>query len=239
MSDLRRFFVAPGTLSAAVATIDGPEAHHALHVLRVKPEEHLSLCDGQGNEAEGTVESVTRKDLTVAIESRREHAPPPFELVLLQAWIHRDKALEDLIRRGTEIGIRRFVFFEAARSERKPKPSDKWQRWAIDACKQCGRPWLPEFVCATRLGDALEYAKGALCLLSLNDDPKPLSKVLNGGDATLLVGPEGDFTPDEEAMAKAAGATPISLGSTVYRAEVAALLAAALVQYEQGGLGER
>jgi len=239
MSDLRRLFVDPGALSRDVVTIDGPEAHHALHVLRMKPGDRVSLFDGLGHEATGIVASSTRKDLTVTIEERHEHAPPAFELVLLQAWIHRDKALEDLIRRGTELGIRRFVFFEAARSERKPKPSDKWPRWAIDACKQCGRVWLPEFICASRLEDALEHAKGALCLLSLNERPTPLREALGGGDTTLLIGPEGDFTPEEEAAAKAAGAVPISLGSTVYRAEVAALLAATLVQYEQGGLGER
>lgn len=239
MSDQRRLFVEPGELAGDDVVISGPEAHHALKVLRMQPGDKVTLLDGHGVEAEGAVGMTTRRDLVVAIESRREHPAPPFEIVLLQAWIHRDKALEELIRRGAEVGIRRFVFFAAERSERTPKLSDKWPRWAIDACKQCGRPWLPEFACVPKLADALAHAKGALCLLSLHAEPKPLSSVLTGGDATLLVGPEGDFTPAEEAAAAQAGATPISLGSTIYRAEAAAVLAAALVQYEQGGLGPR
>ena len=240
MGDLRRLFVEPGELSDDSVVVDGAEAHHALNVLRMKPGERVLLFDGAGLEAHGTVGMTTRKNLVIEIEECHPVAPLPYELILLQAWIHRDKALEDLIRRGTEIGINRFVFFAAQRSERQPKPSDKWQRWAIDACKQCGRAWLPEFVCTKRLDDALAHAKGSLCLLTLSEaSPKPFSAALQGGDATLLVGPEGDFTPEEEAMARQAGAIPVSLGGTVYRAEVAAVLAAALVHYEQGEMGPR
>lgn len=238
MSDVRRFFVEPGSLTGDFAHLEGPEAHHALHVLRVKPGEPLTLFDGQGSEADGRVEAVTRHEVRVQIEARREALPSAYTVTLLQASLHRDKAVEDLIRRGSEIGIRRFVFFGAERSERRPKPSDKWVRWAIDACKQCGRLWLPEFVCTATLTEALDHGSGAHCLLSLHHaEPIPLRRAMGEGDVTVIVGPEGDFTRAEEDACIAAGALPVSLGATVYRAEIAAVLAAALVHYERGSLG--
>jgi 16S rRNA (uracil1498-N3)-methyltransferase len=66
--------------------------------------------------------------------------------------------------------------------------------------------------------------------------PVPLARACTGGDAVMLIGPEGDFTPAEVDAAVALGAHPVSLGATTFRAEFAAIVAATLVRYHQGGL---
>ena len=67
--------------------------------------------------------------------------------------------------------------------------------------------------------------------------PVPLAQAVSGTDVTLLVGPEGDFTEGELGAAMEVGAHCISLGARTFRAEVAAVLGAALIAYELGGLG--
>jgi 16S rRNA (uracil1498-N3)-methyltransferase len=129
------------------------------------------------------------------------------------------------------------VFFPAERSEHPPRISEKWRRWAIESCKQCGRLWLPEFSLAPGLEAALAGTWSALLIATADEAPVPLRSAVQGDCVALIVGPEGDFTPAERSLALACQAHPISLGAATFRAEVAATLAAALIRYEFGALG--
>ena len=118
-----------------------------------------------------------------------------------------------------------------------PKTGPKWERHAIETCKQCGRLWLPKFDILPDLDALLADTAGDTLIATATCDPIPLAEALTGGPITVLVGPEGDFTNDEVAQAMEKGAHPISLGATTFRSEEAATLAAALIRYELGGLG--
>ena len=131
MAHLHRFFVEPDAVQGDSATLDGAEAHHALHVVRVQHGDTLALFDGVGRELQGRVTATTRHDVTVEVEEERNIQPELRTLTLLQAALHRDKSIEELIRRCTEIGVGRFVFYPSERSEHPPKLSDKWRRWEI------------------------------------------------------------------------------------------------------------
>lgn len=156
---------------------------------------------------------------------------------MAQAWLNREKSLEDLIRRGTEIGIARFHFFQAEHSERPPRRQAKWERLAIESCKQCGRLWLPEFDVSKCLATVLDDVE-ALRLITMKDgQATPLRELLAGAkNVTLIVGPEGDFSEKELDFAAEKGALPLSLGPVTFRSEVAATLAGSLVLYELGEL---
>lgn len=219
--------------------LTGDDAHHAARVLRIQPGEAVALFDGAGRAWSSTVLSAGRSDVLVQVSEETVQGPPVPRLVLALAWLHRDKVIEDLVRRATELGVAEVVFFRAARSQKAPKYSDKWQRIAIECCKQSGQLWLPVFTIQDSLAAVLASLEGDLLLATLDAAPQPLGTALRAGAVTLLVGPEGDFTAEETAAALAGGAIPISLGATVFRAETAAEIALALIRYECGGLGPR
>lgn len=215
------------------------EAHHALHVARVGKGDRVVLFDGCGRELEGEVKSATRREVFVEIKEVRQAPAPRRRVTLAQAVLNREKNMESLIQHGTELGVVGFVFFRAGHSERLPRSTDKWRRTAIETCKQCGRSWLPTFEVVESLEVVLDRAKGPVLIATKDAAPVALSDVLDGDDACVVVGPEGDFTDAELRMALDRGAKPIFLGPLTYRSEVAAGLAAALILYELGELGPR
>ena len=117
--------------------------------------------------------------------------------------------------------------------------SDKWRRNALEACKQCGQDTLP------RIADPLPFDRWLADLTaspdlriiaSLAPGALPLRETLHRHPgttaATLLVGPEGDFTPEEVAAAINAGFLPVSLGSIILRVETATLFCLSALRFE-------
>ncbi len=237
MPHLHRFFIPPETLSQSVLRLEGPEAHHALRVVRVREGGQVVLFDGQGRTLHGQVQSCAKQSLSIAIEREEQHPAPAPALALAQAWLHRDKAIDYLVRHGTELGVSAFHFFPAEHSERTPRHNPKWRRAAIETCKQSGHAWLPEFHCHDSMAGALEAAPGRILVAALDTTPQPMAGAVGEGPATLFTGPEGDFTQEEIEILLARKAHPISLGQATFRAEAAAIHAAVLIRYHQGRLG--
>ncbi len=239
MPHIHRFYVPSGSPTESEVVLRDEEAHHALHVVRIRVGDTAEVFDGCGRSWTGAVVAKTQREVTIALTSVRTAPRPPIRLTLLQAWLHRDKPIEDLIRRCTELGVTRFVFFPAVHSERLPKTTDKWQRLAVESCKQCGRLWLPEFSVAATLDEALSQAEGSLLIATKSGPPVSLADQDLRPAASLLTGPEGDFTGDEVERALVCGAVPISLGENTLRSELAAIVGCTLIRYEQGELGPR
>lgn len=239
MPHLFRFFVGRDAPDSGAFQLPEEAAHHAVRVARLRPGDALVLFDGTGRILEARLERTDKRAAWVRIEGARHLPPPEPRLLLLQAWLHRDKPIEELIRRGTEAGVHAFHFFRAERSEKAPRVEDKWNRLAVETCKQCGRPWLPGFAAHDSLERALDATDGALWIASMDDSPTPLTALPRHGAIRLLVGPEGGFTENERALAMARGAVAASLGGTVFRAESAAANFALLCAYELGRMGPR
>jgi len=239
LAHVYRFYIDPAKSAESPITLDGAEAHHALHVVRVHPGDEVTCFDGAGTEIKGRVISTDRSSLIIDPEEVIHASKPDIQLTLAQAWLHRDKAVEELVKRATELGVTAFTFFQGDHSERPPKPSDKWTRWAIDSCKQCGRSWLPTFTIVNDLAAALDDATGSAIIATQHRTPVPVHKAVSAETTTLIVGPEGDFSNEELTLADARGARSVSLGEATYRSEVAATLLAAIVLYEKGGMGPR
>lgn len=239
MPHLHRFYITPETPSEAAMTLPPEEAHHALRVARVREGEAVALIDGRGRELRGAVCETTRRGVTVAVEEERFHEAPAVQLTLLQAWLARDKTLDGVVRRGTELGAATFCFFQAARSGQPPRIPERWRRIALETCKQCGRFWMPEFETAPGLAQALAAASKPLLAATMDRPAAPLRHVLAArpNAVSVAIGPEGDFTPEELDMLDQHGAAPITLGPATFRSEAAAPLAAALILYELGQLG--
>lgn len=228
-------------MTGAEIVLDGEEAHHALHVVRLRAGDRVAIFDGCGGEVVGIASEIRRHEVSVTIEERREHPRPRTRVVLIQAYLNREKNIETLVRRGTELGVAGFRFFPGAHSERTVRMAGKWRRAAIETCKQCGRFWLPDFETPESLDAALEGPLDVLLLADKETGAVPLRQALAVGPAScgIVLGPEGGLTSEEAAAVRARGALSISLGDATYRSEEAAALAAALVLYELGQLGPR
>lgn len=238
MSHLHRFYIGQETPPLGeTALLTGPEAHHALHVARLRAGDDVELFDGVGREWDAQVLETSRHDVCVAMRGAREVPRPAGMLTLFQAWLHREKAVEELVRHGTEIGISRFVFYPSHHSERAPRVRDKWRRTAIEACKQCRRAWLPAFETVDSLEEALGQAGGTLLVATCELPCVPISTAITSEDVSLFVGPEGDFTEQELGAFVAREAKALSLGEVTYRSEVAAVLASAIILHRFGQLG--
>ena len=230
MQHAHRFYVSPESLQKAVADLPLDEAHHARHVLRLRAGERVELFDGTGNVATGTLLAVNNQGVHVDVESRQTVAPPAKNLVLVQAALNREKNLETVLQRATELGVAEVRVFRGEHSERAPRARDKWRRLAIESCKQCGRAFLPSFSAHPGLEAAIAGLNGALVVAALDRSPVPVREAVSGAvAAAVIVGPEGDLSTSEVDRAIAAGAKPVSLGPYVLRSEVAATVACVLV----------
>ncbi len=239
MAHLHRFLVPADTARTGEVALPEEEAHHAARVVRVRTGDAVALFDGQGGEWKGQVASVDRTRVSVAVSAFAQTAPAAFRVHLVVGMPQRPAAVEQIIVQGTALGVQAFTFFTAERSGKPATQSEKWVRWAIESCKQCGRSRVPEVQAAGALAEA--WPEGGPVLLARQGEPHvPLSTAHAGANAVnLLVGPEGDFTPAEYAWADERGAVAISLGAHTLRTEVAAITAAALALYEGGALGPR
>lgn len=237
MPHVHRFYIDKTPGEADPIDLSGQEAHHALHVVRLKVGDGVEVFDGLGREWDCRVVETTRHGVRLEAVDCRQAVRGAARLTLYQAALHRDKAVEELVRHGTELGVAGFVFFPAHHSERGPRAGGKWRRTAIEACKQCSRAWLPEFDTAESLEDALARASGTLLVATRELPAVAVAHAVSSPEISLFVGPEGDFTEEELGAFVARGASAVSLGAATYRSEVAAVLASALVLYELGELG--
>ena len=203
------------------------EAAHALRVLRLTAGSGLEITDGCGNLYVTEVASVMGKHCYV--QSVEPVAKPKnwngsFHLAI--APTKNMDRIEWLAEKATEIGLDAITFLNCRFSERKVVKTDRVERIVVSAMKQSLKYCKPvvgemtafkEFVMAER--------PGAKFIAHCYDSERVLLKdVLPvGEDVTLLVGPEGDFSPEEVEMAVKAGFRPVSLGSSRLRTETAGL----------------
>ena len=238
---MARFFLSPDAWGERAA-LTGDEAKHAAQVMRVRRGDCLTVFDGEGRSAAAEVTDVLKLEIRLSLGEvvRRPALRPAIHLV--QA-VPKGKTMDLIVQKAVELGVasiqplisrRTVVQVEEEDAVRK---AGKWQRVALEACKQCGQDLLPVVGPPLSFGDWLPRAGGGLKVVaSLYPGARPLKAIFRGsgtpGEVTLLVGPEGDFTAEELAGAVAAGFQAASLGPIVLRAETAAFFAISAARYE-------
>jgi len=164
---MHRFYLPPACCAGNTLRLDGREAHHALHVLRLKRGEQVVVLDGAGNEFFCEVESVAPDAVELRVTKKNSVPSPSCRITLLQA-LPRGKIIESIIQKSVELGAHRIVplltehvvtRLDGQSAEHK---REKWQQVAIEAIKQCGAAWLPEIEAPMNLADALAgYRSGS------------------------------------------------------------------------------
>jgi 16S rRNA (uracil1498-N3)-methyltransferase len=228
--------------------LDGREAHHALHVLRLKRGEGVTVLDGAGNEFLCTVENAAKDSVALAVSEKKSTAAPLCSITLLVA-VPKGKIIEGIIQKAVELGASRIVPLLTERvatqldDEGAESKREKWQQVAIEAIKQCGAAWLPEVAAPQTIGEFLTHGEKPELMLvgSLQTERRHPHGWLQEfqsqhgrlpHSAGVWIGPEGDFTLAELQAIEAAGARPITLGTLTLRVETAAIYCLSFLNYE-------
>mgnify|MGYP003366241386 FL=1 len=204
------------------------EAAHCLRVLRLGVGDEVMLTDGRGCFYKAVISAATGKRCQVKVTETIEQEP------LWNGYLHLAMAptknmdrIEWLAEKATEIGFDELSFLNCRYSERKVIKTERVEKIVVSAVKQSLKARKPV---VNEMMDFARFVKqdfaGQKFIAHCNEGEKPLLKeiLVPGEDALVLIGPEGDFSPEEVKLAESLGFRSISLGKSRLRTETAALV---------------
>ena len=241
---MHRFYLAPENWNPDALVLTGTEAHHCRNVLRLEAGDKVVVFDGRGRELTG---EITSSDSSVIrLRKLHEAQTPPLrcQITLAQA-IPKGKNMDLIVQKAVEIGAAEIAPVISDRTvvrldeENAASKQSKWQTVAIEAAKQCGQNWLPRVHVPQTMSQFFQHGRRFDLQLigSLQSDAVHLKKILaehpdRPKSVLMLVGPEGDFTPAELALARSHGCRPITLGPIILRVETASIYCLSILSYE-------
>ena len=242
-----RFFVSADVLSGTHAVLDAEQAAH-VKVLRMNCGDTVTLCDGEGHETEGTIESICPGQVQVVLGEVVSCASEPKISCSIYMGFPKADKFEHVVQKATELGANEIVVFPCARSVSRPdakslaKKLDRWQKIAVSAAEQCGRGRIPQVLALASFQEAVQRACRAdfSALFYENEHTLSLRCALEEkpfSSAALMTGPEGGLTDTEVQAAHDAGMAVCSLGPRILRCETAPLCALSAVMYAADELG--
>lgn len=211
------------------AELPEEEAAHAVRVLRLQAGDEVMLTDGEGSFYRAEITTATNKRCLVRVLETQPQAPLwSGHLHIAMAPTKNMDRTELFAEKATEIGFDELTFLNCRFSERRVIKTERIAKILVSAMKQSLKARLP------RLNEMTDFDRfvtqpftGQKFIAHCYEGEKPLLKdvVQHGEDALVLIGPEGDFSPEEVEKALANGFRPISLGRSRLRTETAALVA--------------
>lgn len=255
---MRRIVVSSDILSVmspGEVSLRRRESHYVRHVLRLREGDEVELIDGRGSMGRGRVASTEGECVQVYLSEfgRSSALESPLEVDLWMG-LPRGNRWDLVLQKSTELGVTRIQALYTSRGEVKIPENkvgervERWSRIATEAARQCGRAVAPEIAAPRSLKQALielSQVKGVdLQLMAWEEErqhheERALETALASSGArrvVLLVGPEGGLSQAEARDCTLAGFVPVSLGPRVLRAETAAVVFTALVQYRLGDM---
>jgi 16S rRNA (uracil1498-N3)-methyltransferase len=231
---LIRLFVSHDLNAGAVVSVTREQAHYLSHVMRLAPGDELALFNGRHGEWSATLEG-DRQAARLAVTRRlRAQANGP-DLDLIVALVKRPR-LETIVEKAAELGASRVRLVLTERVNARGANLARLAAIATEAAEQTGRLDVPAILSPRPLADVLaDWPTGRrLMFCDEAGEAPPVREALAAAAAgpwTILIGPEGGFSPAERAAARAlGGALPVSLGPRILRADTAAIAALALWQ---------
>ena len=218
-------------------------ANHVARVLRMREQAPLIIFNGEGGEFQARIAVIEKRRVVVTIDEFIERdIESPLKITLAQG-ISRGERMDYTLQKAVELGITRIVPLITEhcvvdlKGERQAKRLEHWHGIIIGACEQCGRNQLPELFPITRLDEWLKEANESKRLLLDHRAEGGINKLDAAASYTLLIGPEGGLSPEEQRLAISSGYQGIRLGPRVLRTETAALVALSALQARFGDLG--
>ena len=223
-------------ISNDIVILSAEEAHHAKRVLRLQTGDIVKVFNGDGSIYDCRIKELSKKEaiLTILKEKKAEYKRP--ELTLLVAPTKSIDRFEWFFEKATEIGVGEIVPILTEHSERKVIKHERLEKVLVSAMKQSMNPYKPVLKELTPFADVIDKYSNSVRFIShcIDDEKDHLFNELKGNVVTsILIGPEGDFSPKEIEMAFAAGWKPVTMGHQRFRTETAALLAVYVYSLKQ------
>jgi 16S rRNA (uracil1498-N3)-methyltransferase len=240
---VHRFYV-PDLPSGGVVSLPEGEARHLARVLRLGRGDLVAIFDGRGRELTARVESIESRNVAVELlEARTPAAEPGVAVTFAQALLKSDK-MDRVIGDAVMLGATAIQPFVTRRTDvpasatRSGVRHERWARSVIAAVKQCGRAVVPPVLATQPFSDVLT-STGSPRLIFVEPAAASMAPVTDvtaldsqkPRDVVVMIGPEGGWDPGELREASAAGATLVTLGSRVLRADAAGAVALAVLRY--------
>ena len=242
---MARFFMACTNLTGGRAIIRGRDAEH-IRVLRMRPGEEVTICDGDGTDYIGSILRVGEDEAEVEILRSEPTAAEPSVRTTVLAGLPKGERGDYLVQKCTEAGAADIFFFQCTRCIAKPnnieKKLERWRRIAEEAAKQSGRGVIPHVFYLEDFGEVLNKAVHCDLGLFLYETGERISireaveAKPDAETAAIITGPEGGFAEFEAKLASVCGLHVCSMGERILRCETAPVVATTAVMYATGNL---
>jgi 16S rRNA (uracil1498-N3)-methyltransferase len=217
--------------------LDEDTSRHVVQVLRMKQGALLNLTDGRGNLLTASITDDHKKHCTVAIKEIKYSERAGRRISIALSLLKNASRFEWFLEKATEIGIDEIIPLICKRTEKQKFREDRMKNILVSAMLQSQQVWLP--VLHAPIDYALLFRQEEIAAKSqkfiahcIETEKKQLSDLVDRSSQSpiILIGPEGDFTPDEIEHALQNNFVPVTLGETRLRTETAGLVAAALLR---------
>jgi 16S rRNA (uracil1498-N3)-methyltransferase len=204
------------------------ESKHAIRVLRLNTGDEVTLVDGKGNLFKARIADANPKRCEVIVEDIcKEYEKRKYNLHIAISPLKNADRFEWFLEKATEIGVDTITPLICNRTEKKGFNLDRCYRIVESAMKQSIKAYRPlvnePISCSNFLKGTESPVKIIACC---EGDRVIIDKVYKAGrDVVILIGPEGDFTPEEIETAKTSGYIPITMGNSRLRTETAGIVA--------------
>lgn len=245
-----KFFVPSENIIDKIVTITGDDVKHIYKVLRLQPGEKICINNCSGQEYLGEITCIDKKEVKANILEKMDiNNDSPIDVTIYQGLPKASK-MDLIVQKNTELGVKSITPIITERvvvkgDLKEYKKLDRWNRIALEACKQCKRSSIPKINKPIEFTQFLEELKKFDLIIVPYENQKGygIKKLVedikkdNIKKVAIIIGPEGGFEEIEISMLKELGANIITLGPRILRTETAGFTCLSLIMYELGDLG--
>lgn len=243
---MHRFYVENDQIHEKDIAIKGQDVNHIKNVLRMKVNDEVIICNGQGKDFYCIINQISSEEVTASIQSEQDtDTELQTKIYLFQGLPKKDK-MELIIQKAVELGVYEIIPVVTKRSivklddkKKEQKKLERWQSISTSAAKQSGRGIIPRVVEVMTYKEALKFASN----LDYNvipyekaediDKTREIIKSVKGKQSVgIFIGPEGGFEELEIEMATQSEIKPITLGKRILRTETAGLAILSIIMFE-------
>ena len=247
---MHKFFVPKNSIDGNNAVIDGEDVKHIYKVLRLKIGDKVSVNNCEGKEYVGEITFIDKNTVNInLLEENSINNESPIEVYLFQGMPKSTK-MDLIVQKNTELGVKAITPIITERVVVKTdlkefKKVDRWNRIALEACKQCKRSLVPQINVPIEFDNLLKELKymDLVVVPYENEEGYGIKKLvesiekININKVAIVIGPEGGFEESEILKLKEIGASIVTLGPRILRTETAGFTCLSLIMYELGDLG--
>ena len=216
--------------------LDEDTSRHVAQVLRMANGEKLNLTDGRGYLLRASITDNHKKHCSVEVEQESFVPARKRKAIIAISLLKNTNRFEWFLEKATELGVAEIIPLVGVRTEKEKFRQDRLQTILVSAMLQSQQVWLPLLHAPLSYHKLFEHESAGAAehkFIAHCEEQQKYSLVNElvaaEGSRLILIGPEGDFTEDEIALALSARFKPVTLGDTRLRAETAGVVAASLL----------